>query len=86
MTRSVWKGPFVDGYLLKKADAARASTRNEVIKNLVSPFDDAAAVCRSDIRCAQRPQVYPGIGYRGNGWPQVRRICSDTYLLWSRCR
>ena len=32
MTRSVWKGPFVDGYLLKKADAARASTRKEVIK------------------------------------------------------
>ena len=32
MTRSVWKGPFVDGYLLKKADAARASSRNEVIK------------------------------------------------------
>ena len=24
MTRSVWKGPFVDGYLLKKAEAARA--------------------------------------------------------------
>ena len=22
MTRSVWKGPFVDGYLLKKAEAA----------------------------------------------------------------
>ena len=32
MTRSVWKGPFVDGYLLKKADKARASGRNEVIK------------------------------------------------------
>jgi len=32
VTRSVWKGPFVDGYLLKKAEAARASTRNEVIK------------------------------------------------------
>ncbi len=32
MTRSVWKGPFVDGYLLKKADAARASARKEVIK------------------------------------------------------
>ena len=30
MTRSVWKGPFVDGYLLKKADAARNSGRNEV--------------------------------------------------------
>jgi small subunit ribosomal protein S19 len=32
MTRSVWKGPFVDGYLLKKADAARGSGRHEMIK------------------------------------------------------
>ena len=32
MARSVWKGPFVDGYLLKKADTVRASGRNEVIK------------------------------------------------------
>ncbi len=32
MTRSVWKGPFVDGYLLKKAEKSRASGRNEVIK------------------------------------------------------
>src|ERR1043165_9386709 len=32
MTRSVWKGPFVDGYMLKKADAARGSGRKEVIK------------------------------------------------------
>ena len=32
MARSVWKGPFVDGYLLKKADAARSSTRHEMIR------------------------------------------------------
>ena len=32
MSRSVWKGPFVDGYMLKKAEAARASGRNDVIK------------------------------------------------------
>ena len=32
MTRSVWKGPFVDGYLLKKADKARASGRHELIR------------------------------------------------------
>ena len=32
MSRSVWKGPFVDGYLLKKADAASSSKRSEVIK------------------------------------------------------
>ena len=30
--RSVWKGPFVDGYLLKKAEATLASGRNTVIK------------------------------------------------------
>ena len=32
MPRSVWKGPFVDGNLLKKAEDARASGRKTVIK------------------------------------------------------
>ena len=32
MSRSVWKGPFVDAYVLKKAEAARGPRRNEVIK------------------------------------------------------
>lgn len=32
MSRSVWKGPFVDGYLYDKAEKARASSRNEIIK------------------------------------------------------
>ena len=32
MTRSVWKGPFVDGYLLKKAEAQQGSGRKDVIK------------------------------------------------------
>ena len=32
MARSVWKGPFVDGYLLKKAEAARGAPRHEMIK------------------------------------------------------
>ena len=32
MARSVWKGPFVDGYLLKKAEAARSSARKEIIR------------------------------------------------------
>ncbi|MBY0510875.1 MAG: 30S ribosomal protein S19 [Rhodospirillaceae bacterium] len=32
MARSVWKGPFVDGYLLKKAETVRTSGRNDVIK------------------------------------------------------
>ncbi len=32
MARSVWKGPFVDGYVLKKAEAAQTSGRKQVIK------------------------------------------------------
>jgi len=32
VARSIWKGPFVDGYLLKKADAARLSGRKEIIR------------------------------------------------------
>lgn len=30
--RSVWKGPFVDGYLLKKVAEALTAKRNQIIK------------------------------------------------------
>jgi small subunit ribosomal protein S19 len=32
VARSVWKGPFVDGFLLKKAEEARTSGRKDVIR------------------------------------------------------
>ena len=32
MTRSIWKGPFVDSHLLKKAKTSSESNRNDVIK------------------------------------------------------
>jgi small subunit ribosomal protein S19 len=32
MARSVWKGPFVDGHLLRKAELARGSGRSEIIR------------------------------------------------------
>ena len=32
MARSIQKGPFVEGYVLKKAEKARNSGKNEVIK------------------------------------------------------
>jgi len=32
MTRSTWKGPFVEGSLLKKAENAHKSGRKDVIK------------------------------------------------------
>ncbi|MBO0754651.1 MAG: 30S ribosomal protein S19, partial [Bradyrhizobiaceae bacterium] len=32
MVRSIWKGPFVDDSVLKKAETSRSSGRREVIK------------------------------------------------------
>ncbi len=32
MARSTWKGPFVDSYVLKKAEKAKESGRRDVIK------------------------------------------------------
>ncbi len=32
MARSIWKGPFVDGYVLKKAEKSKAGGKSEVIK------------------------------------------------------
>ncbi|MBC8049085.1 MAG: 30S ribosomal protein S19 [Hyphomicrobiales bacterium] len=32
MTRSVWKGPFVDGHVLKKAEVARSKNSTQAIK------------------------------------------------------
>lgn len=32
MSRSVWKGPFVDRHLLKKVENARGGGRNDIIK------------------------------------------------------
>ena len=39
MTRSVWKGPFVDGYLLKKAEAVQNAGRKDVKKAIVTLAD-----------------------------------------------
>jgi small subunit ribosomal protein S19 len=32
VARSVWKGPFVDGYLLKKVEQVRSSGKNTIVK------------------------------------------------------
>ena len=32
MVRSIWKGPFVDGFILKKAEKVRTSGRKDVVK------------------------------------------------------
>jgi hypothetical protein len=62
MARSVWKGPFVELSLLKKAEAAQEADQARADQDLVAPLDDPAAVRRPDLQCLQRPQVRAGVG------------------------
>jgi hypothetical protein len=62
MARSVWKGPFVELSLLKKAEAAQDAGEARADQDLVAPLDHPAAVRRPDLQCLQRPQVRAGVG------------------------
>ena len=59
MARSVWKGPFVDGYLLKKAEASRGFGPQRDHQDLVAALDHHAAVRRPDLRRLQRRKFLP---------------------------
>ena len=60
MSRSVWKGPFVDAHVLKKAEKAREVDPQRGHQDLVAPVDHPAAVRRADLRRLQRQEAHPG--------------------------
>ena len=60
MSRSVWKGPFVDSFVLKKAEKAREVGPQRGHQDLVAPLDDPAPVRGADLRRLQRQEAYPG--------------------------
>ena len=80
MARSIWKGPFVELSLLKKAEAAQDKRRPRADQDLVAPFDDPAAVRRPHLQRLQRPQVRAGVGQRGHGRHEARRVRADPLL------
>ena len=80
MARSVWKGPFVDGYLLKKAEAARASGRHDVIKTWSRRSTILPQFVGLTFGVYNGQKFIPVIGQRGNGRPQVRRVLADAHL------
>ena len=57
MTRSVWKGPFVDGYLLEEGGRRAGFGPQGRDQDLVAPLDDHAPVRGPDLRRAQRPEA-----------------------------
>ena len=71
MTRSVWKGPFVDGYLLKKADDMHVSGRKDVIKT----WSRRSTIMPQFVGLTfgvYNGEARPGARLRGHGRPQVR--------------
>ena len=78
MARSVWKGPFVDGYLLKKAEKVRASGRNEIIKiwSRRSTILPQFVGLTFGVHNGQKHR--PGERHRGHDRPQVRRVRADA--------
>ena len=81
MARSVWKGPFVDGYLLKKAEAARASGRHEMIKIWSRRSTILPQFVGLTFGVYNGQKHIPVTGHRGDGRPQVRRVLADADVL-----
>ena len=74
------KGPFVDGYLLKKAEHVAGIGAQRGDQDLVAALDDPAAVRRPHLRRLQRPEVHAGARDREHDRPQVRRVLADPDL------
>ena len=86
MPRSVWKGPFVDGYLLKKAERPRAKAaarKSSRPGRAVRPFCRTSWASPSASTTAR--STFPS-HFRGHDRPQARRVRADPYLLRARCR
>ena len=81
MARSVWKGPFVDGYLLKKAEAARSSGRHEMIKIWSRRSTILPQFVGLTFGVYNGQKHIPVHGHRGDGRPQVRRVLADADVL-----
>ncbi|MET3300514.1 ribosomal protein S19 [Bradyrhizobium japonicum] len=82
MVRSVWKGPFVEGSLLKKADAARASGRHDVIKIWSRRSTILPQFVGLTFGVYNGQKHVPRGRQRGNGRSQVRRVLADPDLPW----
>jgi len=69
MARSIWKGPFIDGYLLKKADTARGTGRSDVIKIWSRRSTILPQFVGLIFGVPQRAQACAGCRHRGHDRP-----------------
>ena len=86
MARSIWKGPFVDGYLLKKAEPSRGSGRSEVIKIWSRRSTILPQFVGLTFGVYNGHKHIPVQRHRGHDRPQVRRVLADADLPRPRGR
>ena len=86
MTRSVWKGPFVDGYLLKKAEAVQGSGRKDVIKTWSRRSTIMPQFVGLTFGVHNGQKHVPVLGQRRHGRHEARRVRADPLLPRPRGR
>ena len=72
MPRSVWKGPFVDRYLLKKAEESRSGEHKGGVKTWSRRSTILPQFVGLTFQCLQRAEIYSRSCDRRHGWPQAR--------------
>ena len=81
MSRSVWKGPFVDGYLFEEGrEVPRASGRNEIIQTWSRRSTIMPDFVGLTFGVYNGKKFVPVIRHREHGRPQVRRVLADPDL------
>ncbi len=79
MARSVWKGPFVDLHLLKKAETAQEATgRTGPIKTWSRRSTILPQFVGLTFNVYNGPQVRAGVGQRGHGRHEAGRVRADA--------
>ncbi len=84
MPRSLKKGPFVDGHLLKKVDVLNSSGDKKVIKTWSRRSTIIPDMVGHTIAVHDGRRHVPGLRDRVDGRPQARRVRPDPDLPLSR--
>ena len=82
VARSLWKGPFVDGYLLKKAEAARSGGRNTPVKTWSRRSTILPQFVGLTFQVHNGNKFIPVLVSRGHGRSQARRVRADPDFPW----
>ncbi len=86
MARSVWKGPFVELSLLKKAETAQDANSRAPIKTWSRRSTILPQFVGLTFNVYNGQQIHSRVGQRGHGGHEARRVRADPLLPRPRRR